>query len=175
MFFANEKRDELRKQYPDKKITEIGKELGKLWKELTDDEKKPYADKAAEDKKRYTTAMESYTPPEESSSSSDEGPKKKKRKKAKKDPNAPKRSLSSFMIFSNEKRAAVREANPTLSVTETSKKLSEMWKGLLPDERAKYIELAEKDKQRYKHELEGYTKHASPSGSESESSESESD
>ncbi len=35
-----------------------------------------------------------------------------KKRKAKKDPNAPKRALSAFMIFSQEKRAAVKDENP---------------------------------------------------------------
>jgi hypothetical protein len=34
------------------------------------------------------------------------------KKKAKKDPNAPKRALSAFMLFSQEKRASVKKENP---------------------------------------------------------------
>jgi hypothetical protein len=33
-------------------------------------------------------------------------------KKGKKDPNAPKRGLSAFMLFSQDKRASVKEENP---------------------------------------------------------------
>ncbi|EZF28119.1 non-histone chromosomal protein 6 [Trichophyton interdigitale H6] len=35
--------------------------------------------------------------------------------KKKKDPNAPKRGLSAYMIFANEQRAAVREENPNIT------------------------------------------------------------
>lgn len=58
----------------------------------------------------------------------DDGPKKKKKKskkseaagspkkkKGKKDPNAPKRGLSSYMIFMTENRARIKEANPDAS------------------------------------------------------------
>lgn len=34
--------------------------LGERWKELTDKEKKPYEDKAAEDKKRYEKEKAEY-------------------------------------------------------------------------------------------------------------------
>lgn len=40
MFFANDKRQEVRDANPDMKITEVGKRLGEMWKQLTDAEKK---------------------------------------------------------------------------------------------------------------------------------------
>jgi len=79
MFFANEKRDEVRAKYSDLKFTEIGKKLSELWKELTPEDKKIYEDKAGKDKLRYNEEMTKYKPPQEeepesessSSSSSD--------------------------------------------------------------------------------------------------------
>lgn len=40
MFFANAKRQEVRSANPELKITDVGKKLGEMWKELSDDEKK---------------------------------------------------------------------------------------------------------------------------------------
>ena len=37
---------------------------------------------------------------------------KEKKPRAKKDPNAPKKALSAFMIFSSENRSKVKEENP---------------------------------------------------------------
>ena len=37
---------------------------------------------------------------------------KKKKKKKKKDPNAPKRGLSSFLLYSNANRSRIKEENP---------------------------------------------------------------
>jgi hypothetical protein len=62
---------------------------------------------ATKDKKRYAKAMEDYTPPAGMETSV-----KAKGKKKKKDPNAPKRGQSSFMVFSNAIRSKVREDNP---------------------------------------------------------------
>ena len=87
------------------------------------------------DAERYAREMEGYQPPEESSSSDEAEPDNKKRKKAKKDPNKPKRGMSSFMYFANEKRSEVRDKFPGLKVTEIGKKLSEMWKELPEEEK----------------------------------------
>lgn len=46
MFFAADKRVELKKSNPDLKLGEIGKATGEAWKELTDKEKEPYNKKA---------------------------------------------------------------------------------------------------------------------------------
>lgn len=87
---------------------------------------------ARSDAQRYAKEMETYQPPEDSSASEGESDNKKRKKK---DPNKPKRGMSSFMYFANEKRAGVRDKFPGLKVTEIGKKLSEMWKELSEDEK----------------------------------------
>jgi hypothetical protein len=57
------------------------------------------------------SAMKDYEPPAGTAVAA----KGKKKAKAKKDPNAPKRGYSSFMFFSNEVRAKVKEDNPEFS------------------------------------------------------------
>lgn len=120
---------------------------------------------AGRDKERYAKEIAKYTPPEESESegSDDNGRKKKKRKKkADKDPNKPKRSMSSFMFFANEKRKEVKDKEPLLKMTEIGKKLAEMWKELSASEKKvlnftadciyrfqKYEDMAKQDKERY--------------------------
>jgi len=175
MFFANHRRAELRKANPEMKITEIGKELGKMWKELSDEERKPYQAQADEDKVRYIKAKESYSPPTEYSSDSSDGEggrarKKRKKKKKVKDPKKPKRSMSSFMFFANVKRAEVRDLHPNLKITEIGKKLSELWKEISPEEKQKYMDMAETDKKRYKTAMESYKPEAVKQSSSSSSS-----
>jgi len=88
-------------------------------------------------------------------------PPKAKRKgrkvKKKKDPNRPKRAMSSFMFFANHKRAEVRSLHPDLKITDIGKKLGEMWKALDETEKKKYEDEAAKDKERYSHAMETYT------------------
>jgi len=52
-FFTAEHRDEIKKNKPDLKQKEIFKELGELWKNLSDSKKKKYEEMAAKDKERY--------------------------------------------------------------------------------------------------------------------------
>lgn len=60
-------------------------------------------------------------------------------KKAKKDPNAPKKALSAFMIFSQENRQNIKDQNPKATFGEMGKLLGAAWKEL--DEKAKEVSL----------------------------------
>jgi len=65
MFFAHEKRPEVKEKYPDLKLTQIGKKLSEIWKTVPPEEKKVYEMKAASDKERFNNAMSHYKPIEE--------------------------------------------------------------------------------------------------------------
>jgi len=141
-----------------KGVAEVGKKLGEMWKALSDAEKEPFNKMAADDKERYAKAMEGYTPPE---GSDEPEPKKGKKAKAKKDPNAPKKALSAFILFSNAKRAEVtaelKAANPDMKgVAEVGKKLGEMWKALSDAEKEPFNKMAADDKERYAKAMEDY-------------------
>ena len=60
IMFGNAKRAEVKEQHPDFSLGDIGRELGKRWKELTDDDKKPYVDLATADAERYDREMAAY-------------------------------------------------------------------------------------------------------------------
>jgi len=117
-------------------------------------EKKKYEDLAAKDSARYREEKEKYKPPEPDSDDSEEEP-KKKRKKKEKDPNAPKRAMSSYMFFTQDKRAEVlgelQKSRPgaKIMVGDVAKKLGEMWKTVTTSDKKKYEDLAAKDKERY--------------------------
>ena len=74
--------------------------------------------------------------------------------KAKKDKTAPKKNRSNFMLFSEEKRSEIMKNNPDLRLAEISKELGKLWRKL--KDKSKYNNLAEKDKDRYKSEMEEY-------------------
>lgn len=58
-----------------------------------------------------------------------------KTEKKKKDPNAPKRGLSAFMFFSNDKREEIKAANPGIAFGQVGKKAGEMWNALSEKEK----------------------------------------
>lgn len=49
-------------------------------------------------------------------------------KKAGKDPNAPKRPLSAFFLFSQDERPDIKKKNPSLSVGDIAKEIGSRWK-----------------------------------------------
>lgn len=61
---------------------------------------------------------------------SSENGKSNKKKKAKKDPNAPKKPLSAYMLWLQETRPSLKKKYPGASITELSKKAGEAWKGV---------------------------------------------
>lgn len=100
-------------------------------------EKKKYEDLAIKDKERYKKDMQGYEPP------ADEG----KAKKRKRDPNAPKRSLSAFFLFCQDERPKVRSEHPDWKISEISQELGRRWESC--KNRTKYESAALVDKQRY--------------------------
>lgn len=80
-----------------------------------------------------------------------------KKVKSKKDPNAPKKPSTAFILFSSEQRSLIKEQNPEITFAELSKKLGESWKSVDDKTKSKFIDLAEADKDRYKKQMESYS------------------
>lgn len=80
-----------------------------------------------------------------------------RRKTKKRDPNAPKHPISSFLFFSFEKRKELRENHPEWSISEVSKELGSMWRAMSAEEKQPYVEKAERDVRRYREEMKDYT------------------
>lgn len=82
----------------------------------------------------------------------------KKTKRAKKDPNAPKRALSSYMFFAKEKRAEIIAEKPELSkdVAAVGKMIGSAWNALSDKEKVPFEKMAEEDKLRYEKEKAAY-------------------
>jgi hypothetical protein len=69
--------------------------------------------------------------------------KQPKKPKVKKDPLAPKKPPSSFLLFSNEIRQEIKEQNPEMGGKEILGIISEKWKTLTPEE--KQVRFVSKD------------------------------
>jgi len=59
----------------------------------------------------------------------------KKRKRAKKDPNMPKRGLSSYMFFAKEYRPKLLKEDPSLSIGDVGKKTGAKWKEMTNEDK----------------------------------------
>ncbi|KAI8865972.1 putative high-mobility group non-histone chromosomal protein [Ramicandelaber brevisporus] len=85
-------------------------------------------------------------------------PRTKRAPKKEKDPDQPKRPLSAFMLFTNEKRDQVKADHPDIKFTEVGKKLGEMWGKLSDAEKEPYQNEYKKKKAVYDKEIEAYNK-----------------
>ncbi|KAL8277100.1 hypothetical protein RQP46_010528 [Phenoliferia psychrophenolica] len=60
MFFSQDQRATVKEDNPDASFGDLGKLLGAKWKEMEDDDKKPYNKQAEDDKVRYEAAKTAY-------------------------------------------------------------------------------------------------------------------
>ncbi|KAJ3493045.1 hypothetical protein NLJ89_g11105 [Agrocybe chaxingu] len=64
-----------------------------------------------------------------------DGPKKRKRTQKIKDPNAPKRPASSYILFQNEVRKELKEQHPNISNSDLLAMISEQWKNMSDEQK----------------------------------------
>jgi len=150
-YFVQACREELKKRHPDQAVafTEFSRSCAQRWKAMSAQEKAPFQNQAEVDKQRFNAEMRTYVP-------QDAGRKRGGKRKRSKDPNAPKRSLSAFFWFCNDERPKIRGMNPEYTVGDVAKELGRMWAQVDPQTRERYNLMAERDKQRYQREMEGY-------------------
>jgi len=166
-YFFRAKREEIVKNNPGAAFGEISKMVGRQFQQLTEQEKKKYEDLADRDKERYNKEMEEHGPISNT---------KGKPKKKVKDPDAPKRNLSSYMFFAQKDRARVVEENPDATFGEIGRFLGIAFKALDPEDRKPYEESAAADKRRYERENAAYKeKKKAQEAEENESTEEDSD
>jgi hypothetical protein len=138
--FFTSKQAEFKKELGDTStIAEISKLSGQKWKALPVDVRNYWDDVAAKDKVRYMSEKASYT-----------GPWQVPSKRAKKDPSAPKRSMSAFLFFSQGRRSQIKAKNPELKNTEISKMLGDLWRNCPDDDRRPYVEKEKIEREKYK-------------------------
>ena len=117
------------------------------YKALSEKELKKWTKKAEADKIRYQEEMSEYVPMEEPGG---------KRKKAKKDPNAPKKNMTAYFLYSMHARPKVKEDYPDATFGDIAKIISKQYKSLTDKEKKQWEKKAEEDKERYQREMAAY-------------------
>jgi hypothetical protein len=82
--------------------------------------------------------------------------KERKTKKAKKDKDAPKRAISAFFFYNQERREKLKKEKPNLDNKELIRAMSEEWNKLSDEEKKPYVKKAAEDKKRYVEEMKAY-------------------
>ncbi len=96
-------------------------------------------------------------PKKDSESSSANVVEKKNAGKKDKDPNAPKRPRTAYILFSGQEGKKVRAANPEMSAKDVMREIGRRWSQIDPEKKAKFEEEAKADKERYSEEMESYS------------------
>jgi hypothetical protein len=124
------------------------KENQKLANLSSDGVKKPAKPSTSNDEKA----------PDSSDNTTQQKPKVSKAKKRKKpkDSTAPRHPLTGYVRYLNDRREAVRAANPNLSFAEITKMLANEWTNLPVDKKQQYLDAAEQDRERYTREYNAY-------------------
>ena len=71
-----------------------------------------------------------------------------------KDPNAPKKPLSAYFLFSQEERLKVKEAYPDYSITEVAKELGRRWASIDPAVKQSYEQRYQESRRQYEQALQ---------------------
>ncbi|XP_018497148.2 high mobility group protein 20A [Galendromus occidentalis] len=80
----------------------------------------------------------------------------RKRRPRAKDVNAPKAPINGYVRFLNENRERCRKVNPEVAFANITKLLAQEWSQLKQEDKQKYLDAAEKDRERYMKEVEEY-------------------
>jgi len=92
--------------------------------------------------------------------------KKKKKVKKLRDPEAPKRPPSSYLLFQNEVRQAMKQANPGMANHEILTTISQRWASMTPEEKDTYHKRQEVAKAQYTLEKTAYDARRIPAATE---------
>jgi len=138
IFFTMEMRPKVKEENPDKKTTELTTIMSEMWRDYSDEQKKPYKLLEQNDKERFSKAKEAY---ESDQSDSDSEEKKEKKVKKVKDPDAPKKNMNNYMHFCKLTRSKDEDVKYTAAA------LKVMWCDL--DDKSEFTDIAAKDKDRY--------------------------
>lgn len=107
-------------------------------------------------------AMAAAPPAQVQAQTPDNAPKKRGRKPTKekkyKDPNAPKRPPSAYLLFQNEVMQQIRQTNPDMQYKEVLTNIANRWKQLTPEEKKHYDDAYQYAHTSFKHEEDLYAK-----------------
>merc|ERR1712039_580416 len=105
--------------------------MGNRWRDMTDEDKAPYIEMSAEDRKRYEAEMAQYG----GEDTAERGRHPRKRGEQQKG-SKPRKNLSVFFIFAADCRTSLKH----MSITESQKECGARWAAMSSEEKAPYEE-----------------------------------
>lgn len=124
MYFIKDKTPEFKAITPGINTPEIAKKCSALWTSYSEEQKKRWNDLAEMDKQRYQSEKKAVDA-QAAAAQVSEGKKKKK-----KSGESQKGKLSSYLLFFNARREAIKLDRPDIKVTDVSKIAGAEWSAL---------------------------------------------
>ncbi len=123
LLYQNAMRDEFRAQNPAMTFGQLSKFTSSMYSELTAEEKHSWQARAEADKARYLNELAHYTPPAgyDANGNFIMRAQFSQSKKRERDPNAPKRNLSAYLLYQNAMREQFKRDNPGMTFGQLSK------------------------------------------------------
>mmetsp|Transcript_7849 Transcript_7849/g.14479 ORF Transcript_7849/g.14479 Transcript_7849/m.14479 type:complete len:386 (+) Transcript_7849:586-1743(+) len=162
LLYQNAMRDTFKLQNPGMTFGQLAKYTSAMYAEMPVQEKEAWAQRAEQDKARYLHELSQYVPPPgydvkgDAIAGSHPHMRAVKSGKQSRDPNAPKKNMSAYLMYQNTMRESFRTENPGMTFGQLSKFTSAMYKSLTPEEKARWEEAAVQDKARYQAEMANY-------------------
>lgn len=160
LLYQNAMRDQFKALNPGMTFGQLSKYTSAMYSELPPVEKEAWVARAEADKARYLHELSCYVPPQGYDSKGDAviPPVQTKGRKGKpeRDVNAPKRSMSAYLLYQNAMREQFKRENPGMTFGQLAKYTSHMYKNLTEEEKATWESRAQQDKARYDAEISTY-------------------
>jgi len=134
------------------------KHCKEAWPTMTKEQKQEYLELAANDKSKRDGSKSGKRKNQDTPEKEKANAGSAKKPKAPKDPLKPKKPMGAYFLYLNEKRPFIREEFPDLSMTDVSKKASEMYKQLSNKEKQSYEKRFKKELAQYEEALAEYAK-----------------
>ena len=148
IYFCSDKRAEAKSELgDDAKATEVTALLGKMWKELKEDddrseELEKYTKMAADDKARYENDTKKVGDSEDELVEEDKPSKPVGKSKKVVDDTKPAKSKTGYTYFCQSNRESVKDDNPEMKATEVTKELARLWKELSDEDKQDWSDSA---------------------------------
>ena len=147
LYFCNETRDAIKKEFPVFSGKQITTELGKRWKQLSDEEKKPFVEKQKLDRERYDNEKSKHSPNEtkrkekpvkETKKEKEKPVKETKKEKPVKETKKHFVVTPGFKIFEQEQNEFLEEEHSEWSLKKIQSEILNNWNKLSKEEKEEY-------------------------------------
>ena len=118
-------------------------EAAEEWRLVSKEERAHWENVASKDRKRYNKERKDFEP-------------SARKVRRKKDPSAPKRPMSAFLMFAQTKRSLLQKENPDIPNADISRMLGEIWCKAGVDEKRPFLEREESERKLYKAKMERF-------------------